>query len=176
MKKWTRILSAGAAAATAMFVCFVVAVCAYFPNKFSREVNNAARRFGLDPAFVRAVVWAESRFDETAVSSAGAKGLMQLMPETFSECADALGMKNADAFDVRASLDCGCYYLSSLIDKFGDRTAALYAYNAGEANARRFLAGEEVFPETRAYVAAVDRALNFYGFFMFDRAGAGTTA
>ncbi len=151
---------------TVLFTCFVVAVCAYFPNKYSREINDAARRFDLDPAFVRAVVWAESRFDENAVSSAGAKGLMQLMPQTFAECADALGMKNADSFDARTSLDCGCYYLASLINKFGDKTAALYAYNAGETNARRFIAGEEVFPETRAYVSAVDRAARFYGFFM----------
>ena len=149
-----------------LFTLLVVGVCAYYPNKYSQEIDEAAELFDIDPALVRAVVWAESRFDRKAVSRAGAKGLMQLMPETFDECAESLGMKKADAFDVRSSLQCGCYYLSALLNKFGDETAALYAYNAGEANARRFLAGEEVFPETRAYVKSVKRALKFYRFFV----------
>ena len=166
MKKVGKILSVAAVTATALITLTVVALCAFFPNKYSREINDAAEAFELDPVLVRSVIWAESRFDAKAVSSAGAVGLMQLMPETFSECAAALGMKKADAFDVRSSLLCGCYYLSALMDKFGDTTAALYAYNAGEANARRFLDGEPIFPETRAYVAAVNRAMRYYGFFM----------
>ena len=168
--KATKVLSFVAVCLSVLITGLVVGVCAYFPNKYSQEIDEAAARFDLDPAFVRAVVWAESRFDRKAVSRAGAQGLMQLMPDTFDECAESLGMKKADAFDVRSSLQCGCFYLSILLDKFGDRTAALYAYNAGEANARRFLAGEAVFPETRAYVSAVNRALSFYSYFASNKA------
>ncbi|MDE6029285.1 MAG: lytic transglycosylase domain-containing protein [Clostridiales bacterium] len=168
MKKSVKLLaSAITAAAFALIVVFAVTVCVVFPNKYVDKLCAAADEFGLSRSLVKSVVWAESRFDEKATSRKGAKGLMQLMPDTFDYCATAIGLpKNADAFDAQNSLRCGCYYLSLLIDKFdGNVTAALMAYNAGEANAHRFLAGEPIFPETKKYLASISKARKVYGLF-----------
>ena len=145
-----------------------VTLCIMFPNKYTGELSAAADEFGLDRTLVKSVVWAESRFDKNATSNKGAKGLMQMMPETFDMCAKALGIDNseADIYDVDCSLRCGCYYLSLLIDKFdGNVTAALMAYNAGEANAQKFLDGVKVFPETQNYLKNIEKAKRVYGLF-----------
>ncbi len=150
-------------------VVAAVTLCAVFPNKYANEINTAADEFGLNRALVRSVVWAESKFNAKATSEKGAAGLMQIMPDTFDDCANALRMKNADIYDRNDNLRCGCYYLSLLIDKFdGDERAAIMAFNAGEVNARKFLSGSEVFPETAKYVKSVVAARRVYG--VFDRA------
>lgn len=165
----TRIKRAGKIVALSFAAAILVAaitLCAVFPNKYAEKVNAAADEFGLDCALVRSVVWAESKYDKNAVSNKGAAGLMQLMPDTFEFCANALLMEHADKFDPTCSLRCGCYYLSVLIDKFdGDVSAALMAYNAGETNARRFLRGDDVFPETVAYLKNIALAQKVYGTF-----------
>ncbi|MCH5155049.1 MAG: lytic transglycosylase domain-containing protein [Clostridiales bacterium] len=143
-------------------------LCTIYPNKYAAEIGEAADEFGLSRSLVKSVVWAESRFDPHATSHKGAKGLMQLMPETFDMCANALGLRGSNIYDVNTSLRCGCYYLSILIEKFdGNVTAALMAYNAGETNAKRFLDGEKIFPETKKYLSDIDRAQKVYGFFQF---------
>lgn len=152
---------------TAAIILPALALCMIFPNKYAEEIAEAADEFGLSRALVKSVVWAESGFDSKATSHKGAKGLMQLMPKTFKACCSALGITGADIYDVETSLRCGCYYLSLMLDKFdGDETAALMAYNAGENNARRFLDGEEVFPETQSYIRKVSRAQKIYGFIL----------
>lgn len=168
MKKSLRFLATAIIAAAFAFISIsAITLCVIFPNKYTDKLCAAADEFGLSRSLVKSVVWAESRFDRNATSHKGAKGLMQLMPETFDTCAVALGLpKNADMYDAENSLRCGCYYLSLLIDKFdGNVTAALMAYNAGEANARRFLDGEKVFPETQKYLAAIGKAQKIYGLF-----------
>lgn len=155
-------------------LCFItvgaaVALCAVFPNKYADKINAAADEFGLDRSLVRSVVWAESGFDPDATSGKGARGLMQLMPETFRSCAAALRIENAEnkMYDPESSLRCGCYYLSLLRDKFdGDITAALMAYNAGETNARKFLNGGKIFPETEKYLKKIKFARKVYGTFV----------
>ncbi len=164
----SRILTGLAAGIACVAVAAAVAVCIVFPNKYADKIDAAADEFGLDRALVRSVVWAESKFKSDAVSDKGATGLMQLMPETFDECATALYIPRGEnaMTDPEHSLRCGCYYLSLLIDKFdGDTSAALMAYNAGEANARKFLDGEPVFQETRKYLKDVALARKVYGFF-----------
>ena len=149
---------------TTAIMLSAVALCMIFPNKYAGEISEAAEEFGLSRALVKSVVWAESGFNPKATSVKGAKGLMQLMPETFEMCASALGIKGADVYDVNASLRCGCYYLRLMLDRFdGDEKAALMAYNAGESNARRFLAGETMFPETQNYIRRIARAKKVYG-------------
>lgn len=167
MKKPLRYAATAVIAAVFAFISIsAVTLCVIFPNKYTDKVCAAADEFGLSRSLVKSVVWAESRFDKNATSRKGAKGLMQLMPETFDECAQALGLpQNADIYDVENSLRCGCYYLSILIDKFSDVTAALMAYNAGEANARKFLDGEKIFPETKKYLANISKAQKIYGIF-----------
>jgi len=164
-KKVAKGLTALAAAAAVIVIALATALCAVFPNKYSTEINAAADEFGLDPVLVRSVVWAESKFDRRAVSDKGAQGLMQLMPKTFDMCAAALYIKDADPFDAETSLRCGCYYLSLLADSFDDERAALMAYNAGEKNARLFLNGERIFPETEKYLKDISLAKKVYGLF-----------
>lgn len=152
---------------TTALIMSSLALCIIFPNKYVGEIKAAAEEFGLSRALVKSVVWAESGFNPKATSHKGAKGLMQLMPETFEMCASVLGIKGADIYDVNTSLRCGCYYLSVMLDKFDvDETAALMAYNAGEKNARRFLDGEEMFPETKNYISRISRAKKVYGFIL----------
>lgn len=110
---------------------------------------EAARRHGLDPALVLAVVGVESAFQSDAVSPKGARGLMQLMPGT----AASLGV--GDPFDPAANLDGGTRHLGSLIERYhGDLVKALAAYNAGAGAVDRH-GGVPPFAETRTYVGKV---------------------
>jgi soluble lytic murein transglycosylase-like protein len=108
-----------------------------------------ARRHGLDPALVLAVVGVESSFRPEAVSPKGAQGLMQLMPAT----ASALGVE--DSLDPAENLDGGVRHLGSLLTLYGgDVARALAAYNAGEGAVARH-GGIPPYRETRAYVRRV---------------------
>jgi hypothetical protein len=110
---------------------------------------DVARRHGLDPDLVVAVVGVESGFRADAVSPKGAQGLMQLMPTT----ASALGVE--DALDPAQNLDGGVRHLGSLLTLYGgDIVRALAAYNAGEGAVARH-GGIPPYRETRAYVKKV---------------------
>jgi len=111
-----------------------------------------ARANKVPPALVKAVIAAESRFDSTAVSRAGAQGLMQLMPKTARE----LGIE--DPFRPSENVKGGTRYLRSMLDRYGDMTRALAAYNAGP-NAVDYYRGVPPYPETQAYVR---RVLTYY--------------
>ena len=112
-------------------------------------IDEASAEYGVDPVLVRAVIRAESQFDPTAESGAGAKGLMQLMPILSKE----LGVQ--DPFDPRENIFGGVKYLSRLLDRHdGDVTLALASYNAGPRNVDRYQ-GVPPFRETRGYVKKI---------------------
>jgi soluble lytic murein transglycosylase-like protein len=115
-------------------------------------IGQAAQAHRLPPALVKAVIAAESDFDPRAVSRAGAQGLMQLMPTT----AAVLGV--ADPLESTQNVHGGVSYLRSLLDRYGDLTRALAAYNAGPEAVDRY-GGVPPYRETRAYV---DRVLTYY--------------
>lgn len=92
---------------------------------YEELIQTAAQQNGLDAALVKAVIQAESSYRTGAVSSAGAEGLMQLMPST----AASLGVTNS--FDPAQNIAGGTKYLKSLLDRFGDVRLALAAYNTG---------------------------------------------
>ncbi len=115
---------------------------------------RAAAANGLDPSLLRAVARRESAFRPCAMSSAGAMGLMQLMPET----ASTLGVD--DPFDPEQSIFGGARFLRSLLDRFDNNLGlALAAYSAGPARVDR-LGAIPPIPETQSYVTAILRALS----------------
>jgi soluble lytic murein transglycosylase-like protein len=121
---------------------------------FEPLLQEAAEYHGVDPDLVRAVVRTESAFDAAAVSSAGAQGLMQLMPAL----SDELGVK--DPFDPRENVFAGVRYLRSLLDQHdGDEALALASYNAGPGTVMRYN-GVPPYPETEQYIRNINGLLS----------------
>lgn len=119
-------------------------------TSFDALIDSAALRYKIPINLVRAVMHAESAFDPTAVSSAGASGLMQLMPET------AQKMYVKDIFDVKENIEGGVRYLRILANEFdGDMVKMVAAYNAGPDAVRRYNGQVPPFAETQAYVRKV---------------------
>ena len=119
-------------------------------GEFAHEIAAVADEFSLDSALLRAIMHVESWFQVDAVSSAGAQGLMQLMPATQAR----FGVH--DPFDPLDNITAGGAYLAWLLNEFnGDLTRAIAAYNAGE-NAVRRHGGIPPFAETREYVRRVN--------------------
>jgi hypothetical protein len=114
-------------------------------------IFEAAKRNGLNPKVVAAVIGAESAGNPLAVSRVGARGLMQLMPAT----AERFGVAHESLFDPIQNLEAGSRYLSWLVDQFpNDLAKVLAAYNAGENAVARY-GGVPPYRETRGYVRRI---------------------
>ena len=148
-----------------------------YPLEHTDAIRDGARRYDLDPTLVAGVIYAESRFDEHALSSQGAVGLMQILPETAAQIADESGgvtFTAADLEDPRVNIRYGSYYLRHALDAYdGDVRAAVASYNAGmgavsEWRATAAAEGHALrirdipYPETRAYVKKVLEARRVY--------------
>ncbi|MCE0743869.1 lytic transglycosylase domain-containing protein [Acetobacter sicerae] len=121
-------------------------------------VREAARQAAIPPSWIRAVLRIESAGDRHAISSAGAMGLMQIMPGTWRDLRHALNL-GADPFDPHDNIIAGAAYLRWLHDRYGD-VGFLAAYNAGPGRYDEHLASGRPLPdETRAYVASVARRI-----------------
>ena len=119
-------------------------------------IRSACQKHSLDPALVKAVILAESKFDPLAVSPRGAIGLMQIDPVTAKE----MGIK--DLFNPKHNIDGGVRYLKVLLDAFeGDQRLALAAYNAGPARVFQHN-GIPPFKDTKKYIKQVFRYLAYY--------------
>lgn len=119
-------------------------------------IQTTGRALSVDPRLIKAVIYAESRYNPRAVSPRGAMGLMQLMPETARE----LGVR--DPFSPVQNIIGGTRYLRRQLKTFGDLRLALAAYNAGPAT----VVGGRVpnIKETRDYV---ERVVFFYNYFQY---------
>ena len=121
---------------------------------YDKIISQAAAKFNLDVALIKAVIKAESNFNHKAVSRAGAKGLMQLMPQTASS------LKVDDVFHPENNIEGGARYLRYLLNLYkGNLTLALAAYNAGEGAVAKYNYGVPPYRETQNYVR---RVLAFY--------------
>lgn len=119
------------------------------------HIAEASQRFGIPEHWIRAVMRAESAGNARAVSSAGAMGLMQVMPDTWAglRIRHRLGR---DPYDPRDNILAGAAYLREMFDRYGNVAAMLAAYNAGPGRYDEYLAtGRRLPAETRAYVAAL---------------------
>jgi soluble lytic murein transglycosylase len=138
-----------------------------YPLRYEAIVKAHARNYDLDPALLAAVIYTESRFRADARSSAGAIGLMQLLPETGRAIALRTGGDRfvvSDLLDPEINVRYGSWYLRELRRKYGNTSTALAAYHAGPGNVdswREQGIGIQ-FAETRAYVDNVLRTVPVY--------------
>jgi soluble lytic murein transglycosylase len=138
-----------------------------YPLRYQEYVRSHARNYGLDAAFLAAVIYAESKFDAGARSGAGAIGLMQLTPETAMGIATHTGgsaFRLSDLDDPEINIRYGAWYLRHLFRKYHDERLVLAAYNAGQGNVDEWISkGQSIqFPETNAYVDTVEELKHVY--------------
>lgn len=174
-----------------IFALIAVALCAVFwqnaynlmlrsvyPKKYSYAVIEDAKKNGISPQLVFAVIKSESNFRPNAVSNIGARGLMQLTPSTFEwvlEKKKQCGVYTEDdLFTPEINIRYGSYLLAQLLTEFGgDKTTALAAYHAGRANVRKWLQNKDYSPDgkkivnipfkdTRSYVHKVLKVEEIY--------------
>lgn len=142
----------------------------FYPFPYRQTVFNESRAHGLDPCLVAAVIKTESNFNPRAVSPRGARGLMQIMPDTGLWVAGQTGMRGFQPEwldDPEINIRFGSWYLSDLYREFnGDTVLVLAAYNGGRGNVEKWLEQEHwtgqansldqiPFPETRDFVRKV---------------------
>ncbi len=142
----------------------------FYPFRYREEITAAAAAQQIDPLLIAAVIQTESGFKEKAVSSKGARGLMQLMPSTAGWIAERKGENDYHPdrlFEPQYNIAFGSWYLADLLRQFGDsEVIALAAYNGGRGHVKRWLEeriwdGSEAridqipFGETRAFVERV---------------------
>lgn len=148
-----------------------------FPRKYETWIKQYAAENDLPPDLVYAIVYCESRFDPDAVSSVGARGLMQLMEPTFEWVRDRLeGEENTrydDMFDPEINLKYGCRLFGLLLQEYKTVPNALCAYHAGWGMARKWLDNPQYAPDgenienipykdTAAYVENVTKTAEIY--------------
>ena len=149
-------------------------------RRYNGIIRDAAAQFNVEYALIKAVIWQESRFDETAVGEAGEIGLMQLMELAAFEWADEHGVhdfEHSHAFDPRTNILAGTYYLKNRLARYPHTDDplpyALADYNAGRAHVLRW--GKEAartnsaaflnnidYPGTRRYIDQVTQRRNHY--------------
>lgn len=156
-------------------LCITVLYLVYIPKKYGELVSGYAAEYGVEEDLVFAVIRAESNFRADAVSTAGAQGLMQLMPSTARFISECVG-EDLDVDVPEDNIRMGIWYIAYLQKKFAGPAEVLAAYNAGEGAVRQWLKDErfsrdgvslQTIPiaETKKYVSRVKKFYNYYKFF-----------
>ncbi len=146
---------------------------AHFPIKYKEQVYACADEYQLDRNLIFSVIKVESGFNEKAVSSAGAKGLMQITERTGEYIAEKLGVTEYDLLDAKTNVTFGSFYLRYLYDKFENLEVVLAAYNAGEGKVSLWLNNKEYsedgitllrvpYAETEAYIEKIKKTFSKY--------------
>ena len=147
-----------------------------YPREYASYVETYSQAYGVPEALVYAVIRTESSFDSGAVSSAGAVGLMQMMPDTFTWLTDEILFDHLESgmlYDPETNVKYGTYLLSRFYDRYGDWELTLAAYNGGVGNVDEWLEDPAYadgegglkkipFKETRNYVKKVMDAWDTY--------------
>jgi len=143
-----------------------------YPYAYNSQIRYYSNKYNLDECLVRAVVKVESGYNSTAISVAGACGLMQIMPKTAEWIAGELGIENfsnQDLFDANINIEMGCFYLNYLFHKYENTYKVLFAYNAGEGVLNEYYSADKVLVvetieiiETKQYIEKVIKAQEGY--------------
>lgn len=147
-----------------------------YKREFSEYVTVYSQKYGVPETLIFSVIRTESSFDSGAVSSVGAVGLMQLLPDTFTWLTDEILFEHLETgmlYDPETNIRYGTYYLSRLYDRYGRWDLALAAYNGGPGNVDKWLADDNYadgegglrripFKETRQFVKKVTDAWDMY--------------
>jgi soluble lytic murein transglycosylase-like protein/TolA-binding protein len=148
-----------------------------YPAAFRPIICSAAAAAHVDPLWLHAIIWQESKYNPNAASGASARGLMQFITDTASTVGASIGMPAVtidQLYDPTTSIRLGAHYWASLMDEFKQPELALAAYNGGPENVRRwrdkwpgadieFFVSDIGFVETKRYVQAVFAARAAYG-------------
>ena len=158
-----------------VFTVSSLAMKLFYPIKYEEFVEKYSAEYEVDPNLIYAVIKTESSFNPDAVSSADAEGLTQITPETFEWLKTKLGEENKDLslFDPETSIKYGAFFISYLLDEFGDTDTAVAAYHAGRGRVNGWLEDKKLspngktlseipVPETAHYVKKINKALNVY--------------
>jgi soluble lytic murein transglycosylase len=152
-----------------------------YPLKHLDIINENAKAYDIDPAWICAIIHAESKFAETALSRKGASGLMQLTEGTAEWIAQRMGLENYSSdmiFDPEINIMIGCNYLNWLLNHYNQNMSlSLAAYNAGSGNVDKWLKDPDhssdgatldyiPFKETRDYVERVKGNKMIYSFLL----------
>lgn len=159
-------------------IVFTAILFTLYPLRYKKHITLAATTYDVNPVLIASVINAESGFRRNAVSSKGAIGLMQVMPQTGEWVAKKMNIEfNSETLkDPRTNILIGTYYLNYLLEKFEDIKTALIAYNAGEGKVITWLTdgkysaeaeGHAVlisspYPATNKYVEKILNGMNFY--------------
>lgn len=138
-----------------------------YPLKYVDFVEQQCDIYGVDKALVYAVIRTESSFNPEAVSSIGARGLMQITKSTFEWAQMKLGKDFAedtydDLFDPETNIKYGTFLLSAFIEEFGSVENALCAYHAGWGNAKSWLKDKEYCPDGKNITKIPFKDTNWY--------------
>ncbi|MCL2591850.1 MAG: lytic transglycosylase domain-containing protein [Defluviitaleaceae bacterium] len=159
-----------------LFFAGLMLIYTVFPVKHFDIIERYAAKHGLEPAFVCAMIFTESRFREGAVSHAGATGLMQIMPGTAYWAAEQMGIENfsyENIKDPEINISIGTWYIARLIRQYGEVDTALAAYNAGSGKVSAWLRDNSFsddsrtlhtipYRETREYIGRINMFYRIY--------------
>lgn len=167
-----------------IFCRFIVLPNILFPQKYLEYVDKFSEKYNIEPSLVYAVMLTESHFVSDALSSKGAKGLMQISDITGQWAAQEIGIMgytNDSLYNPEVNIEIGCWYLNKLIIQFDEPLeTALAAYNAGSGNVSKWLKNNQYsedgktlkqipFKETRNYIKKVLTAKKIYEMLYYER-------
>lgn len=158
-----------------VFYLFLCIGAYMYPIKYIEHIETYSQKYNIDKSLVASVINVESGFDANAISSKGAKGLMQITDGTAIWLCEKIKQEYSSEkiFEPEFNIQLGCYYISYLLEKFDCLDSALAAYNAGEGTVRGWLENNDYskdgikvdyvpYKETREYLQKVHKNLENY--------------
>ncbi|HZK34345.1 MAG TPA: lytic transglycosylase domain-containing protein [Bacillota bacterium] len=148
-----------------------------YPLKYAEYIQKYSAEYSLESSLVASIIWVESRYQDNAMSPKGARGLMQIIPDTARWGADRIGLEEFDddmLFDPETNIKIGCWFLNYLLAQFPyDLALVLASYNGGIGNVKKWLNNKDYsmdgvrldhipFTETRIYVTTVIETMEVY--------------